>query len=289
MNPKLSLVIGILCISFAPILVLMAHVPPVSAAFYRMLIALLCLVPYCIIKGKLRIGKKELMIALAGGIIFGADIAVWNISLTKTSATVSTLIANLSPVWVGLLSLILFRKLSGILFWIGTAIAISGIIILAGYQNMMELKLNEGILLALFSSFLYAVYILLTKSVIDKVDTLAFVFYNLLGACLFSFLFCLYQQNNLIHFSITTWLCFIGLGAMCQLVGWLTITHSLRFLPSTKVSLALLSRAVIASCWSVLLLHEALGLKEVIGSLVILIGIGITFLEQAKPYKDKLA
>ena len=278
MNPKLSLIIGILCISFAPILVLVAHVPPVSAAFYRMLIALLCLTPYCIINGKFKIGKHALLIALTGGIIFGADIAVWNISLTKTSATVSTLIANLSPVWVGLLSLILFRKFSGVLFWLGTFLAIAGIIILAGYQNIWHLKLNEGIILALFSSFLYAVYILLTKSVIDQVDTIAFVFYNLLGASLFSFLFCLYQQNDLIHFSITAWLCFIGLGVMCQLVGWLTITHSLRFLPSTKVSLALLSRAVIASFWSVLLLHEKLGLKEVVGSAVILIGIGITFL-----------
>src|SRR5665213_1250921 len=154
MNPKASLVIGILCISFSPIFVKFAGTAALTSAFYRIAIGWVCLAPYCFAKKNLKIGRKDLLIAIADGIVFATDITVWNISLLKISATVSTLIANLAPLWVGLLTYILFRKKAGKLFWIGTAIAIAGMVILVGYQNILGLKFNIGIVLALTASFL---------------------------------------------------------------------------------------------------------------------------------------
>src|SRR5476651_2644755 len=118
MNPKLSLVIGIVCISFSPIFVKLAGAVPITSGFYRIFIAWLCLLPYCVVKKQLRVGKHELLIAMIGGVVFALDIAVWNLSLMKISATVSTLIANLAPVWVGLIGYVLLKKKSGKLFWI---------------------------------------------------------------------------------------------------------------------------------------------------------------------------
>ena len=119
MNPKASLIIGIICISFSPIFVKLAVAPPITSGFYRIFAAWVVLAPYCIIKGNLKIARKDLLIAVLGGVVFGADIAIWNISLTKISATISTLLANLAPVWVGLLSFLILRKRSGLLFWVG--------------------------------------------------------------------------------------------------------------------------------------------------------------------------
>jgi drug/metabolite transporter (DMT)-like permease len=282
MNPKVSLIIGILCISFSPIFVRLAGVPPITSAFYRIFIAWLCLAPYCIAKGNLKIGRKELIIAIAGGVVFGADIAVWNLSLLKISATVSTLVANLAPVWVGLLSFLLFKKRSGNLFWIGTGIAVLGMVVLVGYQNIFALKFNSGLLLALLASLLYAIYILLTKGILQKISTLTFMFYNMLAASVFLLLIAIFQNDNLVTFSASAWLCFFGMGLICQLTGWITINHSLRFLPSTKVSIALLGQTVIAGFWAILLLNERLELKEIVGSVIVLAGIAITFLRREK-------
>jgi drug/metabolite transporter (DMT)-like permease len=279
MNPKVSLAIGILCISFSPIFVKLAGVPPITSGFYRIFVAWVCLAPYCIIKGNLKIGRKELIIAIVGGVVFGSDIAVWNLSLMKISATVSTLLANLAPVWVGLIGYLLFKKRSGKLFWIGTFVAIAGMVVLVGYQNIIALKFNIGILLALLASFLYAIYILITKGVLQKISTLTFMFYNMLAASIYLLFICGVQQNNVISFSVPTWLNFLGMGIICQLIGWITINHSLRFLESTKVSIALLGQTVIAGFWAILFLNERLELKEIIGSVIVLAGIAITFLK----------
>jgi drug/metabolite transporter (DMT)-like permease len=282
MNPKVSLIIGILCISFSPIFVKLAGVDPLTATFYRIFIAWLCLAPYCIAKGKLKIGRKELMIAIAGGIVFGADIAIWNISLSTISATVSTLLGNLAPVWVGLLSYLLFKKRAGKLFWIGTFLAVTGMAVLVGYQNIIALKFSTGIVLAVLSSVLYAVYILMTKGILQKTDTLTFMFYNMLGASLFMLAICGYQHSNMCNFSVSVWLYFLGMSLICQLTGWITINNALRFLESTKVSVTLLSQTVIAGFLALLLLNERLELNELIGSVIVLTGIAVTFIKSRK-------
>jgi drug/metabolite transporter (DMT)-like permease len=280
MNPKASLVIGLLCISLSPIFVKLAGTPALSSAFYRLFIAWLFLAPYCIAKGKLKIERKHLLIAMAGGVVFGLDIAVWNVSIFKAGATISTLVANITPVWVGLLSFILFKKRSGLLFWIGTCVAILGMIILVGYQHILHLQINAGVLLALFASLLYAIYILITKDILQKIDTLTFMFYNMLAASVFLLVICLFQPHDLFHFSANAWLCFLGMGLICQLAGWLTINHTIKLLESTKVSIALLSQTVIAGFLAIMLLHERLGLEEIIGSVIVLAGIAVTFLKR---------
>jgi drug/metabolite transporter (DMT)-like permease len=279
MNPRLSLFIGILCISFSPIFVKLAGAAPIGGAFYRVFVAWLCLLPYCIIKKKLKVDRRQLLIALLAGIVFASDVAVWNISLLKISATVSTLIANLAPVWVGLLSLLIFKKQSGILFWIGTLIAISGMVVLVGYEHILHLEINTGILLATLASLFYAIYIIITKNIMARIDLFSFMFYSMLGASLFLLIINGAMGNNIINYSMNVWLCFIGMGLLCQLTGWLTINYSLRYLESTKVAITLLSQTVFAGLLATFMLGEKLEFNEIICSLIVLAGIAITFLK----------
>jgi len=279
MNPKVSLVIGILCISFSPIFVKLAGVSPIGCAFYRVFFAWLCLLPYCIVKNKFRVEKRQLIIAVLAGIIFAADVAVWNLSLLKISATVSTLIANLAPVWVGLFSFLLFKKSSGKLFWIGTAVAIAGMVVLVGYQHILHLELNAGILLAVLASLFYATYIMITKNIMTGIDVFTFMFYSMLSASAFLIIVNSFVGGNLLVFPLKVWLCFIGMGVICQLLGWLTINYSLRYLESTKVAITLLSQTVFAALLAAVLLSEKLQLNEIIGSVIVLAGIAVTFLK----------
>lgn len=280
MNPKLALVIGIICIAFSAIFVKLAGVAPVTAAFYRIAIAWVVLLPWCIIKRKTIIARADMWVALLAGVVFASDVAVWNMSILKISATVSTLLANLAPVWVGLMSLIFLRKRSGASFWIGTAVAILGMLVLVGYQDLVGLKFNTGILLAIAASVLYAIYILLSKNVLQRIDTITFMFYNMLGAAAFLLVANMIQGAEMVHFSAQAWGCFIGMGLICQLAGWITINYAISHLPATKTSVALLAQTVFTALIAAFLLNEKLQVKEIAGSVVVLAGIGITFIKR---------
>ncbi|MEB0263529.1 EamA family transporter, partial [Mucilaginibacter sp. 10I4] len=68
-------------------------------------------------------------------------------------------------------------------------------------------------------------------------------------------------------------------GMLCQLIGWLTINHSLRYLESTRVAISLLGQTVIAGFLAVGLLGETLHAKEIIGGVIVLAGIAVSFLK----------
>ena len=280
MNPKLSLFIGIIAIAFSPIFVKLAGAEAVTSAFYRILIAWLLLAPYCIIKRKLNISRKDMWLCQLAGIVFASDVATWNTSILMISATVSTLLANLAPVWVGLMSFIFLSKRSGWLFWVGTFVAIAGMVVLVGLQDLMKLKLNGGIMLAVTASVLYSIYIMLTKGVLQRVETITFMFYNMLGSSVFLFCIELFKDAELVHFPTHTWLYFIGMGALCQLLGWITINYAIGKLSATKTAVALLSQTVFTAIIAAILLHEKLELKEIVGSVIVLVGIGITFVKR---------
>jgi drug/metabolite transporter (DMT)-like permease len=279
MNPKLSLAIGIVCISFSPIFVKIADASPIVCAFYRIFFGWIFLLPYCLYKNNLKMQRKDIMLAMIGGLIFASDIAVWNLSIKLISATVSTLVANLAPVWVGLLSWLFFRKKSGWLFWVGTGIAVTGMVVLVGVSNLIHLQLNIGIVYAVVSSMLYAIYILTTKDILKRISTVPFMFYNMLAAGIFLLIISLILGDELLHYNIKTWGSLVAMGLICQLTGWITINYAISHLESTKVSITLLSQTVVTCLLAVLLLNETLAAKEIIGSVIVLAGIAITFLK----------
>jgi len=279
MNPKLSLAIGIFCIAFSAIFVTLAGAPPITAGFYRIFIAWVPLALYGIINKKLNIRRADLGIALLAGVVFASDISVWNISILKIGATVSTLMANLAPVWVGLFSLLFLRKRSGRWFWLGTFIALAGMVVLVGFGNLLSLQLNIGILYAILASMLYAVYILLTKGVLQRVTIVTFMFYNMLGSSLFLGAVGITEGIEMVHFPAHTWLYFLGMGLVCQLIGWLTINHAISHLPATKTSVALLGQTVATAVIAALLLGGVLKVREIAGSLIVLAGIAVTFVK----------
>lgn len=279
MNPKLSLAIGIICISFSPILVKLADASPVVCAFYRILFAWVCLLPYCLYKRNLKMAGKDVILALIGGLIFASDITVWNLSLKMISATISTLLANLAPVWVGLLSYLLFGKRSGWLFWLGTGVAIAGMIVLVGYANLLHLQLNMGMIYAVLASLFYSFYILITKNILKRVDTIPFMFYNMLAAGVFLLIITWITGKELFHFNTITWISLAGMGLICQLVGWITINYAISFIESTTAAVALLSQTVFAGLLAMFLLGETLTVTDIIGSVIVLVGIAVTFLK----------
>lgn len=280
MNPKLSLVIGIICIAFSPIFVKLIPVSALGAAFYRMFFAWIILAPYCFFKKDLRITPRDMLTAIIGGLVFALDIAMWNISILKSTATISTLIANLAPVWVGILSLLILKKQPGISFWLGALISIGGMAVLVGIQNLLKLQLNEGVVYAVVSSVLYAIYILITKDVLQRIDTIVFMFYNMLAATIALGVYCFFNHDELLDFSAHTWVMLIILGIVCQLTGWITINYAISRMDSTRVSVALLGQIVATALLAWWLLGETLNITEILGGVIVLAGIGVTFMKK---------
>jgi drug/metabolite transporter (DMT)-like permease len=281
LNPRVCLFIGVISISIFPVLVKWAPVSGLTSAFYRMFIALLLLLPYVLIKKQLQRPDRSLWLPVfVCGILFGSDIAIWNLSIHYSNATQATLLTNLSPVWVGIASSLFLHDKPGRQFWIGTVIALSGMVILMGIDTFAVMRFDKGFLMALTSGLLYASYMIVSKRVLNSLKIVSFMVYSMSVSSIYLLLICLLNGEPLWNFTPVVWGVLGIQGIICQLLGWLTISYAVQKLDAQRVSLALLSQSVVTGLLAWLFIHEKVSLQMIIGGIVILIGIGITFIKR---------
>lgn len=277
-KPRLALAIGILCISVFPILVKLQLTGGLISAFYRMAIAGALLLPYVFITKKFKLPQLKIsLLAVLCGLLFAADVAVWNISIQESSATQATLLTNLSPVWVGIGSFLFLKNKPALNFWIGTLIAIFGMITLVGFEFFINLDFNIAFSLAILSGILYAVYMLVSKSILSDMDVLTFMSITLITSTLFLGIVCLILNEPFSGFSNAGWSVLFIQGIVCQLIAWLLISYATQHMRATRVSLSLLGQAVLATILAWLFLDEKITFQMIIGGLILLLGIRTTF------------
>ena len=275
---RIALVIGIFCISIFPILVKLKLTPGVISAFYRMAVATAIILPYALITKKIKIkSKRTLILAIICGVVFGLDVAVWNVAIQESTATQATLLTNLSPVWVGVGAFFFLKDKPTVYFWIGTVIAIVGMVLLVGLKTFINLDFNLAFCFAILSGMLYAVYMLVSKNVLTELDVITFMTITLLSSTIALGIISWGIGEPFSGFSNAGWLVLVIQGVVCQLLAWLLISFATKHMRATRVSVSLLGQAILASVLAWYFLDEAISLQMVIGGFILLFGIRITF------------
>jgi len=280
----LVMLFGILCIAWSAIFVKLANISGLGSGFYRMFIGFIGIIPLWIFRRKALNDWSSIKIAAICGIIFACDIAMWNVSIMLSKAAISTLLANLAPVWVGFGAIVFLKEKPKSIFWIGTAVALVGVIIIVGVDKIYESKLSLGHFLAIGASVFYAIYLLITRKGRSSLDTVSFTAISMLVSSIVLFIICLIAKTPLTGFSFHSWMSLIGLGIISQLGGWLAINYALGYIKPTIASVSLLSQSVFTALLSIPILGEYLNWIEISGAFVVLFGI---FLVNRKTTKQR--
>jgi drug/metabolite transporter (DMT)-like permease len=85
----------------------------------------------------------------------------------------------------------------------------------------------------------------------------------------------LIQNVEPFNYPTTSYLWFILLALIPQLIGHTTINWALRYLPAAYVSVTLLGEPVASTIWAYLFLGERPSWLLILGAFLILLGIGI--------------
>jgi drug/metabolite transporter (DMT)-like permease len=286
-KPRLALAFGILCISIFPILVKIKLTPGLISAFYRMAIAVSLLLPYVLITKKFQLPeKKYLVLAILCGILFASDVAVWNIAIQESSATQASLLTNLSPLWVGIISYVFLKTKPATNFWIGTTVALFGMTMLVGFQFFLKLDFDNAFILAVLSGILYSIYLLVSKKVLSHIDVLSFMVISLLASTVYLALVCVAMKEPFSGFSDVGWLVLLIQAVVCQLMAWLSISYATQHMRPTRISLSLLGQAVLTSILAWLFLDEKITFNMIIGGIILLLGIRTTFYTKTLSIKN---
>lgn len=249
--------------------------PPVVVGFYRMAFAGIALgLGLALTRTPIRLRGREGALGLAAGACFGADLAMWQTSVTLTSVATATLLVNVTPVHVGLYTRFVLGERLARRFVAGAALALLGTAILLGGPETAPTDLR-GAALALFASLFYAAYLLTLSEARRSLDVMSGLVAVTAGAAGVLGAVAWLRGDPFTGFAPGAWAAMLGAAAISQGLGVLGIVWALRFLPPTLASVALLGQPVGAAALAWWILGEPLSSLQAAGGVAVLVGIAL--------------
>lgn len=271
-----ALAFGIVCIGLSAIFTRLSDIHEGTVTgFYRIAIGLVALSPLFardVRRGRVPADRRVWILALAAGIFFALDIALWNTSLFLIDAGPATLLGNDAPIVVGLVGLVVFRERLGRLYWLGLAVALVGMGIIVGHDALAGANVF-GDILALTAGCSYAVYLIGTQRVRASLSTLPSLWIPGLSGAVLLLAFNVATRQPLWGFSAQAWMYLFLVALISQAAGWLAINYALGHLPASVVSPTLLFQPVLTALFAVPFLGQSLDPRQLLGGAVLLAGV----------------
>ncbi|KMY43398.1 membrane protein [Bacillus sp. FJAT-27916] len=280
-KPYIAIAIGVTAISSSAILVRYSSADSGVMAFYRLLFSSLMLLPLFFrgaIKEVRSFRLKEWLLSLVSGVFLAFHFILWFESLRYTSVASSTVLVTMQPLFAFIAAFILFKErvTAGVFFSI--ILAIGGSIVIGAGDFTAEGTALYGDALALLSCALITAYFMIGQILRKKVGLTAYTFtvYSMSAVVLGFYVWLKGEAFG--PYPPAEWVIFLLLAIIPTLFGHSLLNWALGWVSGTTISMAILFEPVGASVLAYYLLHEHIKVAQLIGSAMILFGLGLFIL-----------
>lgn len=263
-----ALLAGNFALALGPWFVREADTGPVSAAFWRLFLALPFLIVFARIAGQ-RIGgmpRKTLVLVAIGALAFAGDLASWHIGIEKTRLGNATLFGNAGSIVLLFWGFIIARMLPRGLEWLAIVCALSGAAILLGRSLEISTETFVGDLFCITAGLLYAVYLLTLQGERGKFGSWSLLVWVSVFACPVLLALAVALGEPVWP---TDWTPILILFVTSQLIGQGLLVYSLGHFPPLIIGLALLTQPAVAAVIGYSVFGEVLTPLDVLGMLLL--------------------
>ena len=284
----LTLFLGVFALSTSAIFVKLAGAPSSITAFYRLFFALLFLLPLLLLdkaswQDLRSLSKRQWQTGLLSGLFLAIHYILWFESLNYTSVASSTVIVTLQPLFSFVGSYFLFKERFNSGAISSSIVALIGSFIIAWGDFQISMQALYGDLLAFIAAGFITAYFFIGQHMRQK---LAVVPYSILGYAASAFFLAVYalsQQLSFIDYSQSTWTAFLGIAFISTILGQMLLNWLLKWLSTSVISMSILGETIGTCILAYFILGEIITLRQGIGIIVTLFGLGLFMF-----YKNKM-
>lgn len=243
--------------------------PPISIAALRCLFAFFFLLPFFM--KHIRKTDREILkySAITGFLIAGVFIGVIY-GVIVTSASTAGFLISTSVIMVPILHGLYIRKMPSLPIMAGTAIVTAGLFILNGVTSI---TLDKGFVLCLLAAFLYALDILFTNTFVSKVDSLLLGIWQMGFAGLIAGAASLLLETPRLPSTLPEWSAILGLAVFSSAYGFTVQAVAQEYTTPERAGFIFSLEPVFAAIFAYLFLGENMGIGELTGAALILLGV----------------
>ena len=275
-----DLVLGVIAVSFAAVLIRLADAPPLVIAAYRLCVASLILAPAALTRSRQeirRLTRRSIVLAVASGAFLALHFALWISSLSYTSVATSVVLVTITPIFVAVASYLLFGERLTWQVMAGIVVCLAGAVLIGYGDWQISSESLFGGVLALLGALAVAGYLLIGRKLRQEISLLSYSFLVYSSAAVMLLVAALVRGYPLFDYTPTTYLWMVLLALVPQLLGHMSLVWALRFVSATLVTVAVLGEPVGATILAFLILGEAPTWSEIVGGVLILVGIFVAF------------
>ena len=254
--------LGAMMISFSAVWVKLAHVPPTVSAFYRVLFGGIFLTAILVI------GRKPLWrgfccpgMAVTAGFFFALDLYTWHRSIAHVGPGLATILGNFEVFLVPVAGLLLYGERLKLRFTLSVPLAVAGLFMIVGIRwPQLTPDYRIGIVYGLSTALFYTGFLVALRRLQSHASRPSPV-HSLMVVSLITAVFLavdmLVTGESFAIPDLSSGLCLVALGLMCQTVGWLLIADSLPAIPAAIAGLLLLLQPSLSFVWDVIFFNRA--------------------------------
>lgn len=225
-------------------------------------------------------------LALSGVLGITVYFSLENIGVKYSTASDAALIVASYPAITMLLETLFFRVKFPVISFIGVGLAIAGVYMIVSVSQSSEAtdRLFGNILLIL-AGVVWACYNFITRTVVSNYSMSTITFYQVAAGAT-GFLPLIFLETD--HWTLPTTdslIAVIYLGVFCSLLAFYLYAYGLRQVSSSSAVILMNLVPVFGVLFSVFILNEAINLTQIVGGIVIIIGVMLSVLSARKPDK----
>ena len=207
------------------------------------------------------------------------SIALQIIGLQYTTPSKNAFLTALNVVIVPFIAFIILKKKVGMKGIIGAIMSVIGVALLSLNGNL-TLSLGDGLTLLCAVGFAFQIFI--TGEFVKKYPASVLNMVQMITAFVLSAVsLVIFGEND---FQVTTqgWLSVLYLGVISTTVCYLLQTACQKYVDETKAAIVLSMESVFGTIFSIIILHEVITLRMVIGCAIILAAVIISNLSETE-------
>ena len=238
----LLLGVGILGASSSGPLIAATAAPALAIAFWRTGLSSVAVVPYALVRSRHELrgaSTGAVALALLAGAFLAVHFAAFVPSLHLTSVASAAALVCSQAIWAAVFGRLLGERLSR-RAWIGTAIALLGVLLVTGVDVSLSSRALGGDALAFGAGVFGGAYIVTGGRVRRRLSTTAYTAVCYSTCALLLLGVCLVAAQPLSGYAAEDWARIVALTVLAQLLGHSLFNLVLRSTSATVVSLATL-------------------------------------------------
>ena len=274
--PYVAIAIGVISVSLSAIFVKLSSAESAVIAFYRMLFSVLIMSPVFLLKYKSELKllqKRDWIFSIVAGVFLAFHFILWFESLNYTSVASSTVLVTLQPIFAFVGTYLFFKEKVAFQSIVAVIVAISGSLLISWGDFRISGAALYGDGLALIACAFITGYLLFGQDVRKRLSLMTYTMVVYSVSTITLFFYVLFMGQSFGPYESNDWLLFVMLAIVPNLLGHTLFNWSLKWVSTNTISIAILFEPVGAAILAFFIFNEKLILSQVIGGIIVILGI----------------